>query len=281
MAFRSYLFSLKSYCIRLRRFGPNIFFISALLVPRLLFAQAEPIRWVQLGEDLEFADFTDNSNSAIFQPHLTLIRSSLKRYRVNVLRAEELGRARASVAFLCSSTKSVVCINANFFDENGRALGLVASHGVILQKTHKGGKTLNGIFVVSRNGLRIGNRDSVNTETTLEAVQAGPILISSGTVLQGIRESAPASRRSGVCIDKDGRVIFFLAWAGFFGVSIERLQQILTSPGIDCQDALNLDGGGSSQLFVNSNLPAKAANISNFSIPGQDDVPVALALSAQ
>jgi hypothetical protein len=49
-------------------------------------------------------------------------------------------------------------------------------------------------------------------------------------------------------------------------------------PEIGCQEALNFDGGGSSQLFVSGNIPGHEGAVREEDFPGRDEVPVALGL---
>lgn len=256
-----------------------LLFLTAVL-PLTAFAVPE-VRWVRLGEDLESSDFSDSASGMFFQAHFTLIRSGLSRFRINILRAEDLGRKRASVEAMCITAKANVCINANFFDESGSPLGVVINRGIMAHRAHKGGKTLNGVFLITRLGPAIINRQDLAPENVLEAAQAGPILLANGSPVEGIKETSPASRRSGVCIDNEHRVVFFIASANFSKIPIEALQAVLRYPGIECKDALNLDGGGSAQLYVNPNIGERESKYEVLSIPGRDEVPIAMALSLQ
>ena len=62
------------------------------------------------------------------------------------------------------------------------------------------------------------------------------------------------------------------------GVSIAEIQNMLLQEGVDCRDALNLDGGGSAQFFLDSHLPGALPELQEVTIHGRDDVPVALGL---
>ena len=252
-------------------------FLSLFLCIACVSQAGAEVRWAPLGEDLETAQVS-SSSSSFFPSYFTLIRSSLRLYRVSIVRAEEYGRKRASVQFLCSVSKGSVCINANFFDENGDPLGLVVNRGILARKMHKGGRTLNGVFSVTRSGPAIQNRFDLPLAAVLEAVQAGPLLLGNGEAAGGIRESSPASRRSGVCLDEAGRVILYIASANFTRIPIETLQTVLRYPGINCRSALNLDGGGSAQLYVNPNTAPGDSTYEILSVPGTDEVPVALSL---
>lgn len=84
-------------------------------------------------------------------------------------------------------------------------------------------------------------------------------------------------------MDKQGRLIFFCSSSSLGGLTIERLQTVLLSKGIECHEALNLDGGGSAQMFLGQvsgvkRSPEQDQDRPIFDLPGGDEVPVVLAL---
>jgi len=234
-----------------------------------------PSLWEKFGDDLEIA--TLNSETKPFSSSVILVRSALERYRVAVLRAAEFGWQRASVKSLALAGGAAVCINANFFNETGAPLGLVISRGVLQHKLHRGGNTLTGIFQVTRNGMAIINRSSYEGPFALEAVQAGPRLLSQGIPIHGLTDTR-TTRRAGICIDQKQRLLFFITSSNLGGLSIQDLQILLTHPEVGCQEALNLDGGGSAQLYISSTAPGTAVGAKEIFISGHHNVPVALAL---
>lgn len=233
--------------------------------------------WRKIGSDLETATVSLEAGG-IFTSELMLFRTALSRYRIGAIRAAEFGLNKATVKVLCQLSKAVLCINANFFDENGDPLGLVINRGTMHQKIHRGGQTLTGIFQVTRKSIGIVHRFEFNPATVIEAVQAGPRLISQGLPVAGVQDNDSFSRRSGICVDKNGRAIFFSVMSGLFGASLPQLQDILVIHGIDCKEVLNLDGGGSAQLYVSAAIPGASPDATEISYTGRDEVPVALGL---
>ena len=246
-------------------------------------AAAQPlqtaIEWKGHGPDLEVARASVESGS-FFPSQVVFVRSALKRYRIGIIRAAELGRQRAAIKGLCTAAKAAACINANFFDHDGNPLGLIISGGVTHQKMHRGGNTLTGIFQASREEVSIVGRFEFRPETILEAVQAGPRLLLEQVAVHVARDSV-RTRRSGVCIDRMKRVLFFTVDSEFMGLSIEQLQWLLRQDGVDCVNALNLDGGGSAQLFVSGEeIFPEQEKAEEIFVRGRDEIPVALALFA-
>jgi uncharacterized protein YigE (DUF2233 family) len=138
-------------------------------------------------------------------------------------------------------------INANFFDERFRPLGVVLSNGRALNPLHP--VRWQSVFYVDRDGhpgivpVREweGVRDAAKT-----AVQCGPRLVAGGQRNDVAR--ADRDWRSGVCIDRDERVVFFATDPDarrdvheMAGIAADRLH---------CRDAMLFDGGPSTQLFL-------------------------------
>ena len=232
--------------------------------------------WHRVADDLEMKRAAIKPE-ALFAPELLFVRTSLKKYRVGVVRAQDFGGVGSTVRELCEKSKARLGVNASFFDENGRALGLVVSRGNLYQKVHRGGKTLTGVFQLTRYGIGIVQREDFRPEAAIEAVQAGPRLIIGGQAVHGLRNLSSHSRRAGVCIDEHARVLLYVS-SGLAGIGISELQEILLSPEIACKDALNLDGGGSAQFFLSKELPGVMPEMEDLAIEGSENIPVMLGL---
>jgi hypothetical protein len=228
------------------------------------YASSPECNWQSVSEDLDTAA-TSISFGMLSSARVFLYRSQLSKYTVEVIRAQRFGLRKAPVKELCKLAKAAVCINASFFDEQSRPLGLIIEKGALIQKVQRGGNLLTGIFQLSRDNVSIISRDQFSQTKIFEAIQAGPRLLSNGALVAGLKEEDISGRRSGICIDKKKRVIFYAVTAPLFGISIREVQLRLIQQDIGCIDALNLDGGSSTQL---SGQP--------FEIASEDEVPVAL-----
>jgi hypothetical protein len=246
--------------------------------PSPVLAQSLPptLAWERLGNDLERTQFSFNVG-ALFTSSIVIARSSLTEYRLRTIRASEFGWKRASVKALCKAAGAAVCINSNFFDEQGKALGLVISRGIIHQKLHRGGGVLTGVLLATPKAVRITSRDTFTPAQAVEAIQAGPRLVSDGEPVRGLHDASLSSNLSGACIDKEQRLLIYRVTSGLFGSTIRQLQKLLLDPLLGCVEALNFDGGGSSQLFISSKISGSDPRAEEF-LTGEDDVPVAIGL---
>ena len=238
---------------------------------------APEISWTKIGSDLEQANFRTNPDS-ILSSSMVVVRSDLKTHRIGVIRASEFGWKHATVQALCKASGAIACVNANFFDEQGRPLGLVISRGIMHQKTQKGGNLLTGILYATPKNIGISHRDTFNPDGVVEAVQAGPRLLSQGQIVEGIKASSRSTNLSGICIDDKNRVSLFRVTAGVFGSSLHQVQSVLTTPELRCVEALNFDGGGSSSMYIAGEIVGHAGAVREENFPGLDEVPTAIGL---
>ncbi|MEY4669659.1 MAG: hypothetical protein RL518_2358 [Pseudomonadota bacterium] len=251
--------------------------LCSFALPGLAQTLIEPPTWEKLGSGLEQTNFKINGDS-IISSSIAIVRSDMQSHRIATIRASEFGWKHATVQALCKASGAVACVNANFFDEQGKPLGLVISRGIIHQKIHKGGGLLTGILFVSPKLVGVAHRDGFSTEGVVEAVQAGPRLVSKGAIVEGLKESSRSSNLSGICIDEQQRVSIFRVTSGVFGGSLHQLQNVLTQPQIGCVEALNFDGGGSSSMYISGEIQGHAGAVREENFPGTDEVPVAIGL---
>ena len=251
--------------------------ISALLLSLFAYtAHAQIVTWTKIGNDLQTGKAIIGSTT-LFSAELVLVRSTLHQYQVGVIRAADYGRKTFDAREAARLSKAVVTINANFFDEQGKPLGVLINRGLVHQGIHRGGKTLTGVFKATRDQIEIVNRQAFSPDDALEAIQAGPRLIAKGTIVKPI-SNTESTRRSGVCIDSERRLVLFAVSSSLTGLTFDELQQALASPSVRCHDALNLDGGGSTQLFISSQIAEGSDANREVFIKGRDEVPVMLGL---
>lgn len=134
-----------------------------------------------------------------------------------------------------------VAINGGYFDEHGKPLGLRVSKRT---KSTRLRRADWGVFWIRKNRARIAHtRDYPSNIIPTEAIQCGPRLVVAG---QTTDLKPQWSRRTGIGIDRHGRVVLAVS-DGQLSLS-DWAQVFASNDGLGCRDALNLDGGGSTQL---------------------------------
>jgi exopolysaccharide biosynthesis protein len=191
-------------------------------------------RWVQIAPGLEMRTLHAPVGEGAIA--VTAIRTTPERVQIAVGAATDAAGWR-------QRTGARVAINGGFFDAGGRSLGLRVSNGRRVASKHAADW---GIFVVQRGrAYVVHTRDYKLGPGVTQAVQCGPRLVVKGRVTDLKRQYA---RRTGIGVQRDGKVVLAVAdrplsltaWAAMWAAR----------DGLNCRDALNLDGGGSTQLSL-------------------------------
>ena len=173
------------------------------------------------------------------------IRTSAARLRVAQASARDVSQWR-------KDRKAVAVINGGFFDPAGKPLGLRVSDGTKKNSLHNADW---GVFFLRRDRAGVlrpqvmHTRDFKRQHASLkgisQAIQCGPRLVVAGKTTDLKPQTA---RRSGIGIQRDGKVVIAVADGGLPFADLAQLWA--KSSGLNCRDALNLDGGGSTQLSL-------------------------------
>jgi hypothetical protein len=174
--------------------------------------------------------------------------------------------SRRTVEEIVAPYAAVVAINASFFDKEGRAMGLAVDEGRLIAS---GKRQSWGALVVDDKKARIVLGAEVKDPVAHRLVVQGiPRLVVGGKVQQLKPQIA---ERTAVCAE--GNVVVLVVSTKAETTAFSRfLTDPAESAGLGCVDALNLDGGPSTQLVVK--LPALA-----LSLPGGWGVPNALVVA--
>ncbi len=171
---------------------------------------------------------------------------SFRGARIHAFRAPASRLRVATGAYLdapgwLKQEKARVAINGGYFDGSGHPMGLRVNQKKRISPLRRADW---GVFWVENGRAHIDHtRDYDAKFRPDEAVQCGPRLVVNGKTTDLKPQS---SRRSGVGIDARGRVVVAVADDA---LSLRDWAQVWSqSDGLACRDALNLDGGPSTQL---------------------------------
>jgi uncharacterized protein YigE (DUF2233 family) len=226
-----------------------------LLLPILLHAtfanaQSLPVIWQPLAKGLDYTQ--------IILPRRSLVMGSLHAFRIHLsdytlrlILAQDHHAASGSVKELAQHNKAVLAINGGFFDETATPLGLrIQDHQV---RSPLRPISWWGVFYIRNNEPYIVAQSQFKADAEISiALQAGPRLV--------IQNQIPALKsgqdeRSILCITQENDVV--IAVTEHTTINTHDLAALLRASnqegGLNCRDALNLDGGSSSQLYANIN----------------------------
>jgi hypothetical protein len=160
----------------------------------------------------------------------------------------------------------VVAVNASFFDEGGRAMGLAVDEGRAMASSKR--RNWGALVVDGKKARIVLGADIQDPLAHRLIVQGIPRLVVGGKVQQLKPQTA---ERTAVCAE--GNVVILVVSTHVEATAFARfLADQPDQSGLGCVDALNLDGGPSTQLVVK--LPART-----LSLPGGWGVPNALVVA--
>lgn len=219
---------------------PRLVLLSIVLVALALGAS----RWVAFGNSA-WTSVGPSLESRSYSVLTPTSRIPIHAFRTTWDRLDlVVGESRSAEAWRRGS-KARVAINGGYFDEGMRPLGLRVAGG---KRTSKLREANWGVFYIRQGRAQIKHtRDYQPSRHTQVALQCGPRLVVDGKTTDLKPQWA---RRSGIGIDRNGRVILAVADGE---MSFQQWAEQWASPeGLNCKDALNLDGGGSTQLAFGS-----------------------------
>jgi uncharacterized protein YigE (DUF2233 family) len=239
------------------------FFIFFVTVFFFVFSAAAQ-DWQNIEEGLDYINsdalYYLKLDAAQFSPALL--------YRRNKGKYESLSLFSQFTDKKDESTRIVV--NAGFFGADFQPLGLLIQNFETINPFQSGGKLLNSMIGFDGQKYEVIPRGK-HPEYKL-AVQSGPLLIFNNKPVKIVEKESPA-RRTALCLDNNNRIIIAISKPDK-PLSLKMLQEYLFKDSINCNSAINLDGGSSSQMRIissNNNVPDELRHIY-----GMSQVPVFL-----
>jgi hypothetical protein len=160
-------------------------------------------------------------------------------------------------------------INGNFFDANDFIVAMLVADGVVYGQSYRG---FGGTFIVENDIPRIRSNvlEPYDGSYLQQAVQAFPMLVLNGEQAYFDDTQERITRRTVIGQDVQGRIII-MATPGM-GMTLAETSAYLVSTDMELVNALNLDGGGSTMMVINT------PGSNSYSIMSFDPVPAVLAV---
>lgn len=230
----------------------NIFLNIFLLSLFFLFLENQSLahEWQSLESGLSYAKVKVLNNKSSVTLHVLKINPG--KFNIKPILVKDTRTVRQ----MAHKSGALAVANANFFDVKDRPLGLVVIDAQQIQA--KKDISWWGIFCLKNGRASILRSLDYRTGLCEQAVQAGPRLVINGWIPKLKEES---SRKTAIGITRRNEVILAVSVEN---IPITKLAQVFREPehrgGLETLHALNLDGGTSSQLYINTgkfrvNLP--------------------------
>ena len=217
--------------------------VASLLWLFTSYTDASDDYWRTLAPGVEYQDLDGNFLTP--WSHIHAFRIHLKDNQLSLVSAKDLAREHASVDEYAQFSKALIAINGGFFDNNYKPLGLR------IYNKHQQNPLKNiswwGIFYVKNQKAYLTNISQYQPGSQVDfAIQSGPRLL----INNRIPPLKPGrAERSALGITQDGHIIILVT--DNMPLSTTELAQIMKEQPLSCENALNLDGGSSSQLRAN------------------------------
>ena len=177
---------------------------------------------------------------------LIVARVNPQQVRVQVRYAQNAPR-RVREWYLAEEADLV--INGGYYSPENQALGLLISNKQAFGQSYR---NFGGMFAMRDNkpSLQWLKTQPYRADARIDsALQCFPMLVTRGQVVEGIQDNGEQNRRSFVAIDKQGRVIFGITQAAQWTLT-DLARYLQQAPEFNITEALNLDGGASTGLWI-------------------------------
>lgn len=165
----------------------------------------------------------------------------------------------AQVSEWAAQLQPLAILNGGYFTEENDAIGLLVSQGEAWGTPLE---NFAGMFAVTTDGkvsIRWLQEHPYNgKELLVEALQSFPVLVKPGGVMgfPSDADQGNPARRTVIAQDDEGHVLIIVTPRGY--LSLHELAVFLASSDLEIDIALNLDGGGSTGLWLNTDRTAVA-----------------------
>ncbi|PPL02701.1 phosphodiester glycosidase family protein [Parapedobacter indicus] len=189
------------------------------------------------------------------QQEINLVEIDLRKYRKRILMAADSVQLKTAAQF-AAENNALVAINGGFFDmEHGGAWDYIKVANKVVNRTKKATARANAVLLIDRKGVEIHPASSIDYENhkAPNVLLSGPLLIHRESVAELAANAFNVNRhpRSAIAVTSDKKLLLMVVDGRnrmAEGMNLHELARVLRWLG--AKDAMNLDGGGSSTLYV-------------------------------
>lgn len=194
------------------------------------------------GVDVRYEDWKTSANH---EDTVTIVRLNLQHVHITIGYQPD---TPLSMNAWMQKTGALAMINGGYFDATNKPEGLLIAGGQAYGTSYA---DFGGMLAVDTQGhvtLRSLRDQPYDTSEQLQqATQSSPMLMINGQRTQ-FNANAEFQRRSVVATDKQGHLLLIASPAQAF--TLNEMADLLANSDLSIQNALNLDGGSSTGLYV-------------------------------
>lgn len=203
--------------------------------------------WLALSDGIQYkkiaVDQRTSTEQKVYQGYIHLFQIDMEKFRLGAVTAKQLGMTNFDARTMALKTGAVIGINGGFFSPEFQSLGLIVQDGKELNRLKW--TSWWHIFQVRDKVPKVLTKQEYALSPDIEmAIEAGPRLLIEGSLPENVK---PASaERTALGITADNKVI--IAVTDGLQASMLEMGKRLKAEG--CVNALNLDGGSSTQIYA-------------------------------
>lgn len=227
--------------------------------------------WRSVGKGVEQRKIAFLRSEPNYTMELKLLRLDPQIISARLLSSSDMQAKSATAQSFVEMSGAIAAVNGNYFDERGRPLAYLKIGDKEINRLVSKHALYTGTFAIIDGNPMVLHRDEFTPAQARDALQSGPLLLNRGTAVQTMPGLGRYARRSVLGIDKAGRIVIAVTDAVIGGLSFVELQELFSNSKwqLDTPELLNLDGGGSAQLYFKLGRAEE-------SVPGTSEVPIAI-----
>ena len=211
---------------------------------------AKGLLWKQVHTDALFSS----------RQNLNLLEITLRKRKLDLAWSPDTLIATSTFA---SKASALAAVNAGFFDtKKGGSVTLLKVNGRLINRSNEKNvqdksEILRGALIIGKGKktrIEAAGPDSIYLSKKYQSVLlTGPLLLLNGEPVKLAKRAFNDNRhpRTCACVTNEGKVLLLTADGRTdqaFGLSLPELTDLMKSLG--CRDAVNLDGGGSTTMWI-------------------------------
>jgi len=257
------------------KFLPRLFALTSFTIVLSLTPSSHSVlpfqNWKILDPGLEYGILEFEEGVYKTNIRLKVLKVDPRRYLIRIMHSKEYNDKKLSVKEFSDKSGAIAVINGGFFLSSYEPLGLIIQDSVVINPVSRADW---GIFLMEKGEPKIiHTRDYRYNPSISQALQVGPRLVVNGKI---VKLKTQVSRRSALGITRDKTLVLLVSEDSVvYADDLAKIMRLSPSEGgLGCESALNLDGGPSSQFYL---------NYKGFedSVEGGSEVPSAVGIFAQ
>jgi exopolysaccharide biosynthesis protein len=234
-------------------------------------AVTDPGGWKTLQRGVEFRKIALERSEPSHSVEVKLLRFDTQWIVPRVLRSAQFQLKGATAKTFAEKSGALAAINANYFDTDGKPLAFLKVANQMINSRVAKTPLYTGVFGIKDQKPFITQRDEFVPDQCEEGLQSGPLLLFHGIAQDITTMASRPHRRALIAMDQEQRLLVAVADSILGGLHLPELQELFSDAAwqIRAMDLLNLDGGGSAQIYIKTD---KFMDM----VAGTSEVPVAI-----